>query len=109
MNERLKVDQSNIGTSGVNGPTVLKGCVEKWIRGPSGLKSIHWEGNDPIIVEKNTILPSTCHRVVSIEEGSGKNEPAQGMHGPCKTKGSTTIKNKALSMKEIIKWGIKCV
>ncbi|PPD88681.1 hypothetical protein GOBAR_DD14381 [Gossypium barbadense] len=74
------------------------GCVEKWTGGQSGLKSARWEGNDSIIVEKNTSLSSKCHRVVSIEEGSGKNELAQGMHGPCKTKGSSTHSRFTLSL-----------
>lgn len=102
-NERLKVDHSNVGTSRGNGPAVEKGCVEKMIGWPSGLNSINWEGNAPIIIEENTSLPSTGHKVISIVKSNGKNEVSKELHGPGKTKGSITIKNKALSIKEVIK------
>lgn len=76
--------------------------------GPSELKEASLDCHNSVILEQPTSLKNACHRAMIIAKDNDKKGDGCGMHEPCKNKGLTTMKQKALSIKEMTKKDIMC-
>ncbi|MBA0607178.1 hypothetical protein Godav_019520 [Gossypium davidsonii] len=102
-NETIEVGQGMDRTGIITRSTEMLGPIVDASGGPSGLKAASLDCHNSVILEQPTSLKNACHRAMIIVKDNDKKGDGRGMHEPCKNKGLTAMKQKALSIKEMTK------